>query len=843
MKNISISEILFDYRRVQCFVLMMLMINCSLIASPKSTSNKYIQESKVKIDKRGAIKPNNPLIIFAAITGNPTKVEVQKYLDNFKSAGIEQLLIYPRSGLEVEFMSEEFLDICEYIIEYAAQNGMSIWLYDEYYCPSGISAGQVIRQNEDYASKKVSIFASEYATGKVIDNVRKKRDYYWTVSSIPLYADVLNEKAVDSFIALTYEKYYSRFGKYFGNVIKGVFTDEPSPGYATLYHKTRGSLLELTYWSGLEEEYHQHTNRDFRKDVEAHLHGVTPPNLWADYFYLLGKRFKSTYLDKISTWCKQHNVVLTGHLMDEITPAEALKANGDPLMAINSFGMPGIDEIFTKTTLKSTEWVTMGMIKNATKKAKATDALAELFSLGPADMPLGKIRQMIWITALHGVNHYVMSVAPVDARGNMQKRWYMTFNPTQPWFKALKELGEDAQKASLYAGKESDYKIAVRYPQTLTASTLFNPDNVKPAFQLAELLGNLYDWQWNPILIEEETEDVSVYESVISIGLNGITEEKTGAFFHSFDELAVWLEQNIRRDIRVENTSGGLADNILLKKFKDNSICVVSLSDKSQGELTLKLDNGETCIFEMPEYGVFTYEPGQVSSIKKNVLPISPDELMEYKLTAPNAMRVFFDESGKCEFYLDKDIDNVTLVARKFGDAVSLFGDTVSLKLDEKEVLVIQSCQLLPEEFKNLYMESDKLTLKKGKHLLSLIDKKRDYTYLPSAFLFGDFSLKKDNQLGQLSETLSIRSFKNQGLLNYAGGIEFKKTETLNGKEYISIDTGGLVAEVFINGQSIGRKAWAPFLWKIPLKYRNKTVDLRIFITTSIQPLFGELKK
>lgn len=842
MKNIN--EILFDYRKTLCFVLMMFIIDSSLIASLKSPSDKYIQESKVGINKRGDMNPNNPLIIFAAITGNPTKNEIQKYLDNFRSVGIQQLLIYPRSGLEVEFMSEEFLDICEYIIEYAAQNGMSIWLYDEYYCPSGISAGQVIRQNDDYASKKVSVFASEHTTGKVIDNVRKKRDYYWTVSSIPLYADVLNEKAVDSFIALTYEKYYSRFGKYFGNVIKGVFTDEPSPGYATLYHKTRGSLLELTYWTGLEEEYYQYTNRDFRKDVEAHLHGVPPENLWPDYFYLLGKKFKSTYLDKIRTWCEQHNVVLTGHLMDEITPAEALKANGDPLMAINSFGMmPGIDEIFTKTTVKSTEWVTMGMIKNATKKAKATDALAELFALGPADMPLGKIRQMIWITALHGVNHYVLSVAPVDARGNMQKRWYMTFNPTQPWFKALNELGEDAHKASLYAAKESDYKIAVRYPQTLTATTLFKPDGEKPSFQLPELLGNLYNWQWNPILIEEETEDISTYESVFSIDMKGITEEKTGTFFNSFDELSTWLEKNIHRDVMVENENGDLANNILLKKFKDNSVSVVSLSDKSQGELILRIDNGKTCLFEMPEYGVFTYEPGQVSSIKKNVLTISPNELMEYKLTAPNAMRVFFDESGKCELHLGENIDNVTVIARKFGDTVSLFGDTVSLKLDGKEVHITQSCQLLPEEFRNLYMESDKLTLKRGKHLLSLTDERRDYNYLPSAFLFGNFSLKENNQLGLLPETLSISSFKNQGLLNYTGGIEFKKKEALNGKEYISIDTDGLVAEVFINGQSIGRKAWAPFLWKIPPKYKNKTVDLRVLITTSIQPLFGELKK
>jgi len=791
----------------------------------------------------GNLNPDNPLIVFSALTGKPTKAQIGEYLGHFKSVGINQFLIYPRSGLEVEFMSEEFLDICQYMIEYAAKNGMSVWLYDEYYCPSGISSGQVIRQDADFASKKMCVFASEHPTGKMIGGVRMKRDYYWSVSSVPLYADVLNEKAVDAFISLTYEKYYQRFQKYFGNVIKGVFTDEPSPGYATLYHGTRGSLLELTWWDGLEEEYRHYANRDFRSDVEAHLHGLTPESLWPDYFNLLGRRFKSTYLDKIRTWCEQHQVLLTGHLMDEITPQAALRANGNPLQAIRSFGMPGIDEIFTKTSVQTTEWVTMGMIENATKTGKATDALAELFALGPSDMPLGKIRQMIWLTALHGVNHYVLSVAPVDARGNMQKRWYMTFNPTQPWFRALNELGEDAKKASAYAAKEADYQIAVRYPQTLTATTFFNPDTEKPAFHLAELLGNLCDWQWYPILIDEETNETSAYEVVLTMSLNGITEEKTGASFSSFNELSGWLEKNVHRRVRIENRDGSPANDILLKKFRDRSICAVSLSDKPRGDLMLKTDQGETCLFELPEYGVFTYEPGQLSRIAKNTVPVSSDELLAYELTAPNAMRVLFDQSGECKFSADDALDNLTLVTRNFGNTFSLFGDTVFLKSDGEEVHADHPCTLLPDEFRDLYMESSAFSLTKDLHTLSLANARPDYSYLPSAFLFGDFALTENNRLSKLPETLSIGSFRNQGLLNYAGGIVFKKRMVLHDQEYLSVDTGGLVCELFIGGQSLGRKAWAPFLWEIPKRYRNKTVELKILVTTSVRPLFGELKK
>ena len=68
-------------------------------------------------------------------------------MDDFKNVGIEQFMIYARSGLELEYMGEEWLNVCGYIIEYAAENGMSVWLYDDYNWPSGRCGGQVVSQN------------------------------------------------------------------------------------------------------------------------------------------------------------------------------------------------------------------------------------------------------------------------------------------------------------------------------------------------------------------------------------------------------------------------------------------------------------------------------------------------------------------------------------------------------------------------------------------------------------------------------------------------------------------------------------------------------------------------
>ena len=92
----------------------------------------------------------NPLIPMGAITGTPTQEFLYKLLKNWRSRGITQFMIYPRSGLELEHMSEAWLDRCEWICEDAQALGFtSIWLYDERNWPSGTCNGEVLKRDPD----------------------------------------------------------------------------------------------------------------------------------------------------------------------------------------------------------------------------------------------------------------------------------------------------------------------------------------------------------------------------------------------------------------------------------------------------------------------------------------------------------------------------------------------------------------------------------------------------------------------------------------------------------------------------------------------------------------------
>lgn len=55
------------------------------------------------------IAEESPLILFTAVTGKPGTKEAVEYFGAAQKAGFSQMMLYPRSGLEWDYMGEEWL--------------------------------------------------------------------------------------------------------------------------------------------------------------------------------------------------------------------------------------------------------------------------------------------------------------------------------------------------------------------------------------------------------------------------------------------------------------------------------------------------------------------------------------------------------------------------------------------------------------------------------------------------------------------------------------------------------------------------------------------------------------
>ena len=153
------------------------------------------------------------------MTGRPTRAIIFDYLKKLKENSIDCIMAYPRSGCELEYLSDEWFETVGNYIECAKELDMSVWLYDDFNWPSGRAGGRVTK-NESLCLKSF-IYKGE--------NIGKIEISSQDVSEFDEYSfpDLLSHEAVDLFIKTTHEEYYKRFGEYFGNVIVGFFTDEP----------------------------------------------------------------------------------------------------------------------------------------------------------------------------------------------------------------------------------------------------------------------------------------------------------------------------------------------------------------------------------------------------------------------------------------------------------------------------------------------------------------------------------------------------------------------------------------------------------------------------------------
>lgn len=759
-----------------------------------------------------------------AITGRPSRNELQKNLENHRNAGIDQFLIYPRSGLEVEYMGPEWLEICRHIIEYCSEHDMAVWLYDEYNWPTGKCKGKVIKTNPDFASKKLVAFADRNFCG--IENPdAPAEDYFWTEISIPLYADFLNPDAVDCFIKSTHEVYYSHFAKYFGPTIKGIFSDEPSFMYAT-FQEVNGSTIELPYYKGLKEDYHNATGRELISDLDSYLKGKPAENMWYMFYSLLGQRFINVAMDKMRSWCDAHNVLFTGHLMREPYPIQSIQASGRPIDAIRSFSMPGLDEIASCSRFENVEWNTFKLLESAINGPR-TEALAELFAFGPSDMSLAKMRKMIYIAAIHGVNHFVTAVSALDARGNVEKAlYYNPVGPTQPWAKYMSILNDAAAKAAELTRKNSTAAIALRYPQKLYCEKCNHKFVPELKIDYTKLIRSLINAQWEFRIIGDDEKAGENYQVIFELNNDGAIEEISGTRFNDISELLVFLEQTMKRKAYLRFEDGSLVEKILLKSYDDGTVCIVNTSREYLRGVTLGKEH-----FDMPPRDVAILPKIPQPGLKK-VLDLRTVSMSAH-IKNMNSMRCIFPSSRQLKIEVENDVE-VRLALRQYNGIAET-------KLDEKLIDASSSCNVLPEGLRQLYKESAPFTLTRGCHILEVVRDVEDLPYLPLVFLFGHFALDKDRIISQLPiGNFPVNSYFKDNLTEFTGTAAFSLDNAdLSEYDGIAFDHEGMALELFIDGKSLGPRLWAPFTWKLSEKQRKTDSKVEILITTSVGPLFG----
>lgn len=753
---------------------------------------------------RQVLAAERGIVPFVSVTGRPTEEAVRATVERVAASGAGALMPYARAGLEIDYLGEEWLRAMSWFCREAARLGLKIWLYDEFYCPSGTCRGRVPAEND----------AWRYAEGGVFP--RPGGGWDWETALGPRgWVNVCEPAATARFLALTHEVYAERLAPWLADgTVVGVFTDEP--GHHVRVDFPRGEpAARFRVWSGLEEEYAAATGRPFRDDVERWLEAGRPADgpaadVWPAYSRLHGARFRRSYLDPIRRWCDARGLLFAGHLYSESDPADSVRCNGDLLLALRAFSVPGIDEIWTLPDPARAEWNTLALLRQATRVSSA-GGIAELFACGPCDTTPATLRDMVRLAARHGATRFLVCMEAMDQRGLVEKHGYLA--PTgslHPWWERHGALFA-AEARRLASEPPPAPRAAVRFPFRAAALSA-RADGPNPP--LSNLLRALDAAGLSPLLVgEDEPTDLPL---VFSLSADGTVAASAAV-------------------------AADIVESLKVEGLKVEGLKVTSARSPSAPQQ------------ETPR----TPRTPRVISPAWNL-----------SLSAPTLLRVTFgpDKCGtlsvatplRARFVLRDYAPGfaVGLESGRHIDALADLGanerqvrreaEPYAFELDGRPLLPAAPCTALRAGFAPLYRETAPLDLAPGVHRLRIASGAPDDNYfLPALLLAGDFTVLPRGPRGlavlspRSSAPVPAASLADLGLAGFVGTATWTARVRVPDVHVVA-DTGASPAEAFWNGVSLGVRLWPPFEWTLPAAAAGTEGELSFAVSTSIAPMFGD---
>lgn len=410
-----------------------------------------------------------------------------RQIDAMKQNGIEGFFMHARGGLQTEYMSEEWFNDIKACLDKSDELGMQAWAYDENGWPSGFADGKVPAMGENYQQKwlicekwnsaldkkrilgcyRFSDDCIEYTDSPDKDCIAISYDVN------PYYIDTFNAETIQAFIKLTHEKYYEHFGERFGSSLKGFFTDEPQYGnngfvpwsqvfpesFMTMYGYPLLEKLPLLYFD---------------------LNGYEAFRF--DFYNMVSKLFRESFLKQIYDWCTEHNCKLTGHMMCEDSIDSQLRCTGGVMPCYEYFHEPGIDwlgrQIASPVIPKQLSSVSAQLgRKNIT----------ETFALCGWDVSLNELKWIAEWQYVNGVTSLCPHLEGYSLKGLRKRDYPASLFTHLPWFdEAYKDFADyfTGLGSLLDSGKENPSLLVIHMMQS--AYTVYNTNKPENSLALSD---------------------------------------------------------------------------------------------------------------------------------------------------------------------------------------------------------------------------------------------------------------------------------------------------------------------------------------------------------------------
>jgi len=426
-----------------------------------------MDELKKAFKNPGAAYRGKP---FWAWNGKLEAEELRRQIRIMHQMGLGGFFMHSRVGLATAYLSDEWFDLVNACVDEARKLDMEAWLYDEDRWPSGAAGGLVTCDpkyrhknlfmetrdpaDAEFDEEPMALFAAKVDGLSATDVQRLGGD--WSPGDLPegatilaffvrpdepdtwyndaTYLDTMNHEAVQKFIEVTHEAYKENTGEFFGNIVPGIFTDEPHHGWVFGRGFFDGSQPTLIPWT---QELPRYFRERYGYDILDHL-----PELFltvdgkelsqARYHYHDCKTFLfvDAFARQIGEWCAENDLLFTGHVLSEPTLRSQAQVGGAPMRFYQYMQAPGIDML----TDQRPEYSTAKQCESVKNQMGRRWMLSELYGCTGWDWPFEGHKAIgDWQAAL-GVNLRCQHLSWYTMSGQAKRDYPASISFQSPWW-------------------------------------------------------------------------------------------------------------------------------------------------------------------------------------------------------------------------------------------------------------------------------------------------------------------------------------------------------------------------------------------------------------------------
>lgn len=268
--------------------------------------------------------------------------------------------------------------------------GMIVWIYDEKGYPSGGAGGLVLKEDSAHEALELAFDAESdapFVVRPAYEYTHASNNYH----AARRYINLLDDRAVDCFVAITHQQYWKWLEPYFGSTIQAMFTDEPSliavnigqipedarkrvrvddpidpnfkllrafPGAATCPIAIANGTARISWQAAVAC-----SPATRRKIVVC---GDSSGRWWPTWW-------PTAISAHWSRWCEQHGIASSGHSLWEEAVLHHVPLEGNGLKILGRMHIPGLDLLSSNPeSVVHSAWLTAAMPASAAAGRQAS---------------------------------------------------------------------------------------------------------------------------------------------------------------------------------------------------------------------------------------------------------------------------------------------------------------------------------------------------------------------------------------------------------------------------------------------------------------------------------------